>query len=261
MRRTLLSLSLALVVTVSVTIPAQAITYGQLDGNLHPQVGALVARFDGQYDWLCSGTLISPTVFLTAAHCIVYLESLGIAPHDVWVSFDPVFSPTAKLLRGTFHRDPLYGTAPASDAHDIAVVVLDKAVRITPALLPTAGLLDQMKADLSSQTFTAVGYGSVRDSQQGGPAGLFGGGERRYVTQSSNALNATWLRLSMNPATGNGGTCYGDSGGPHFLGGPDSDLVVSLTVTGDAVCKSTDTTYRIDTPSARDFLGNYVALP
>lgn len=60
----------------------------------------------------------------------------------------------------------------------------------------------------------------------------------------------------MNLATGNGGTCYGDSGGPHFLG----DVVVSVTVTGDVPCKATDKTYRVDTPWARDFLDAFVTL-
>jgi hypothetical protein len=61
----------------------------------------------------------------------------------------------------------------------------------------------------------------------------------------------------MNPSTGDGGTCYGDSGGPHFLG----TTVVSVTVTGDRYCRATDKTYRVDTPTARSFLGLYVALP
>jgi secreted trypsin-like serine protease len=65
----------------------------------------------------------------------------------------------------------------------------------------------------------------------------------------------------MNEATGNAGTCYGDSGGPHFLGGATSNLIVSITVTGDAVCKATDVTYRLDTPSARGFLASFVSLP
>ena len=61
----------------------------------------------------------------------------------------------------------------------------------------------------------------------------------------------------MNQATGNAGTCYGDSGGPHFLG----DTVVAVTVTGDRWCKSTDKSYRVDTPWARDFLADFVSLP
>ena len=64
---------------------------------------------------------------------------------------------------------------------------------------------------------------------------------------------------TMNPSTGNGGTCYGDSGGPHFLG--DTNMVVSLTVTGDAWCRATDVTYRLDTDSARSYLSQFVELP
>jgi hypothetical protein len=63
----------------------------------------------------------------------------------------------------------------------------------------------------------------------------------------------------MNPSVGSGGTCYGDSGGPHFLG--SSNLVVSITVTGDRFCRATDVTYRTDTVSARNFLRDYVTLP
>jgi hypothetical protein len=65
----------------------------------------------------------------------------------------------------------------------------------------------------------------------------------------------------MQPSTGDGGTCYGDSGGPHFLGGVESDLIVSTTITGDAMCRATDKTYRLDTTSARDFLDDFVTLP
>ena len=70
-----------------------------------------------------------------------------------------------------------------------------------------------------------------------------------------------WLRISMNPATGDGGTCYGDSGGPNFLG--DTDVIAATTITGDAVCRSANTTYRLDTPSARAFLAPFpgVVLP
>lgn len=67
----------------------------------------------------------------------------------------------------------------------------------------------------------------------------------------------------MTEPTGDGGTCYGDSGGPHFihLDGQETDIIASITVTGDAPCKATDKTYRMDTESARSFLDNYVDLP
>jgi secreted trypsin-like serine protease len=80
---------------------------------------------------------------------------------------------------------------------------------------------------------------------------------RRWADQTVNSLEPAWLNLSMNTSTGDGGTCYGDSGGPHFLGA----VVVAVTVTGDTQCKATDKDYRVDTPQARAFLANYLTLP
>jgi secreted trypsin-like serine protease len=143
---------------------------GFTDNGRHPYAGALVAADwlrAGQKDVLCSGTLISPTVFLTAAHCTTYLESLGIS--QVWVTFDEEFSSRSRLHSGRMHSHPLYW----HDSHDIAVIVLDQPVRgITPARLPPAGLFNQLQAAgaLSSQLFTNVGYGGQeRVIEPGGP--------------------------------------------------------------------------------------------
>ncbi len=86
---------------------------------------------------------------------------------------------------------------------------------------------------------------------------------RQFATGTLNATNKIWLRVSMNPSTGNGGTCYGDSGGPNFLGAGagETDIVAAITITGDAVCRSTNVDYRLDTRSARSFLDDYVTLP
>ena len=72
-----------------------------------------------------------------------------------------------------------------------------------------------------------------------------------------------YLCLSQNPATGSGGTCYADSGGPNFLGAgsTETDIIAGITITGDSLCKSTNVIYRLDTGSARAFLKDYVALP
>jgi secreted trypsin-like serine protease len=68
-------------------------------------------------------------------------------------------------------------------------------------------------------------------------------------------------RKSWNASTGNGGTCYGDSGGPNFLGGASSSLLVATTITGDTACRSTNVDYRVDTDGARSFLAQFVTLP
>lgn len=247
-----------------VALPAAGITFGQVDSdNTYANVGALIAEFEaagGEMEKyvICSGTLIAPDVFLTASHCT-------IGETDVWVSFEKeIVEPvTTGLHPGTAYTNVDFGVnGGGSDWHDIAVVILDEPVGITPAGLPEEGLLDDMKADksLREATFTAVGYGVVRDVKTGGFNSIdFEGydGKRRFADQTLLSLQKTVLGLSMQPSTGDGGTCYGDSGGPHFLG----DMVVSITVTGDAPCRASDKTYRLDTPSARAFLGEYVTLP
>jgi V8-like Glu-specific endopeptidase len=232
--------------------PALAITNGAPDGNAHPNVGGLVAPTaysDGTWIY-CSGTLISPTVFLTAAHC-------GDADGEhVRVTFDTAYQAGDTVYTGTFHPDPLYGHD-QSDPHDIAVVVLDKAVKgITPAKLPAAGSLSSLT---TTQKFTSVGYGAYEVTNEPGGHQYLYNDVRMVATGTLNSINKSWLRISMNPSTGNGGTCYGDSGGPNFLG--STNVIAAITITGDAICRSTNVDYRLDTASARTFLAKYVALP
>jgi V8-like Glu-specific endopeptidase len=258
-----LSFAAVVIVLLLAVVPmALAITFGQPDGEGHPNVGAMIVHEpDDVYYLYCSGTLISPTVFLTAAHCTAAAAYYQPDAHEAYVTFDAVWDENATLHRGTYYVNPNYGHD-SHDLNDVAVIVLDEPITdITPATLPTANLLDEMKDDqaLKDQKFVTVGYGTLRDDKTKGQHSLDGYGERYVAEQYFQALKPYWLQISMNPSTGSGGTCYGDSGGPHFLG--DSDMVVSVTVTGDAWCRATDVTYRLDTDSARDFLSQFVALP
>jgi hypothetical protein len=240
----------------------QAITFGDQDGDLHPNVGALLAGFpDEPIFEVCSGTLIAPTVFLTAAHCTQWMQRYGDLL-EVWVTFDPFPGAGSLLIPASAQFNPDYGHD-EHDPHDVAVVLLDYAPEgITTAHLPTAGLLDEMKDNhlLHDQTFVTVGYGALRNDKTGGQHSIeWDNMDRYYVEQSFLALKPSWIQLSMNPSTGNGGTCYGDSGGPHFLG--DTDIVVAVTVTGDRFCRATDVDYRMDIESARTYLSQFVDLP
>jgi V8-like Glu-specific endopeptidase len=231
---------------------ASAITGGGPDGNGHPAVGMLLAPqafSDGTWEE-CTGTLISPTVFLTAEHCDEGLATVKISFATQYVAGK------STTYTGTWHGDPLYGKS-QSDPHDVAVVVLANAVKgITPALLPKAGSLDSLSVN---DPITSVGYGAQSVTMGAGGATFHYADVRYVATGSVNSITPSWIRASMNPSTGDGGTCYGDSGGPNFVG--NTNVIGGTTITGDFVCRATNVDYRLDTPSARSFLGQFVTLP
>jgi secreted trypsin-like serine protease len=270
MYRKLFVLSLILMLLFASSTPALAISYGVSDGADHPNVGSLVVRLgEDLYQW-CSGTLIGENLFLTASHCTAPLDGF-VAEYpdaDVLVTFDPTISSVSTYYPVTaWHTNPNYYTARGNDdPGDVAVMdLVGVPDEIIPAQLPTAGLLDQLKDEhiLKDTIFTAVGYGDVRETNHTGWQALQANMDRNRVDQEFLSLTKAWLTNSMNLATGNGGTCYGDSGGPHFihLDGAETEIVVSVTVTGDMNCKATDKTYRVDTEAARNFLSQFVTLP
>ena len=256
----------AAALTLAAVAPSGAITFGRPDGNRHPYVGALVANSDPASpgpDVLCSGTLIAADVVLTAGHCTSGLSRVGVT-FDT--AYDEDAASPAGIFSGTVVTHPAFGfSGPGgfSDPHDMAVVLLDSVPGIAPAQLPTEGLLDELAHDARrSATFTVVGYGTVREEKTGGPHGLVPiDGVRRFALQTFRSLQPAWLTLSQQPSTGDGGSCSRDSGGPLFLGGETSNQLVSITSIGDAQCRASARSYRIDTPSAREFLGQFVDLP
>lgn len=269
MKNKLFVLGTVFLVALLLVTPALAITYGEPDGDGHPFVGSMVFHIPGEgyFQW-CSGTLIASQVFLTASHCTAPIDAT-IARYpgsEMLVTFDPTISAGGTFYTGTWYTNPNYLAGRGeSDPGDVAVIVLDQSPGITPASLPTAGLLDQLKDDhiLKDTLFTAVGYGTVREVKTTGFHGILDNMDRNRVDQGFLSLTKSWVTLSMNFATNNGGTCYGDSGGPHFihLNGVETNIVAAITVTGDAPCVATDKDYRMDTNSARSFLGGFVTLP
>lgn len=268
------TIGLAMLLTPS---RAKAITYGFIDDdNTYRNTGAFIVQSPttGQIFPICSGTLISPTVFLTAGHCTeFYIDDLAPRSFTAFVSFDgsipfgSLSSRRTNLIPVTdIVTNPEF-TQSQDDSGDIAVLILPvRSTRgISPATLPTLGLLDQLATQrlLQDAVFTPVGYG-LQNRVVGGGVPFFQDLNpipRMYALSSFNSLNPGYLRLSQNPATGDGGTCFGDSGGPNFLDLNGKQTLVASTVTGDAVCRATNVVYRLDTASAREFLGQFVTLP
>jgi secreted trypsin-like serine protease len=242
---------------------ADAITNGQPDGDGHPYVAVLVDDFvtPGYCQRFCTGTLVAPRIVVTAAHCL-----LGVVDTEIWVSFDSIYRPgISPIIHGTgiaavdpviFHGQSGAGAQFGNSAlgNDIAVVHLDADAPITQfAQLPTADLLSAL--DLTDRTFTAVGYGQTRADKTKGPNHIepnIDPDVRNVSIEAFRNLRAGVITVSGNPATGQGGTCNGDSGGPHFLG--DSSLMIALTIEGDIACRSTGRHYKLDTPFARELL-------
>jgi secreted trypsin-like serine protease len=239
-----LRLSILALLALALSAPALAVTGGSVDANAHPAVGLLLADRGNGPEPDCSGSLVSSTVFLTAAHCVA-----GLPSNRVWVTFDAAYTSSSRLLPGTAYADPAFGHD-RGDLHDLAVVRLDRPVdAIAPLALPRAGLLDGAKP----ASATVVGYGAAAAGNGNGKPSFSFDFTRRYATTTVNSVTKSELHYSSH----GGGTCYGDSGGPELLG----STVVAVTSHGDTVCAGQSRGYRTDTASARAFLAQFVSLP
>ena len=239
--------------------PAIAIIDGQLDGTSHPNVGAVDIRLAGS-PVVASGTLISPTVFLTDGHVTRFFDRAGQT--RARVTFDPVVSESGTWYWGTVHTNPAYaGAQPANDPDDLGVIVFDAPIPgITPATLPTENLLDHQA--LKGAQFTKVGYGTAEvlggPNGSGEPTPVYSTcGTRKFVTGDFVSFTGAYLRID----TLDGSICYGDSGGPAFLASTSTIVSVTFRLANLEQCTNKAFDLRIDTPAHRAFLGQYVTLP
>jgi hypothetical protein len=265
MIRKAMLMALAVLPALLAAAPAMAITDGGRD-EVHKNVG--LVRFttvDGRFR--CSGTLIAPKVVLTAGHCTEGPATNVYVSFDTDLALDPLapgISPAEKAsreahyIKGTAHPDPGWtGKLSFSKQHDMGVVVLDAPASskwaITPARLAPIGFLDRNQGRLKNETFTLVGYGvdiGAKKVQIVVP-------ERRFTTSFLKNVQSEVVAFQTNSrdSKAGGGACFGDSGGPAFLGDfvlGNSSYVNSLT------CNATAAYQRVDTRYARNFLNQFL---
>ncbi|MFO7591371.1 MAG: trypsin-like serine protease [Acidimicrobiia bacterium] len=265
MRKLLTLLAAAAAAVMIGVVPAGAITDGYPDGDGHPHVGLMVAQTAaGQPLWRCSGTLLSPTVFLTAGHCTDGAEHVEIwFDADVESGIPANGYPFTGDVSGTPYTHPDYNPS-AFFLRDVGVVVLDEAMPMSEyGALPGLDRLDGLKTKRGKQdtTFTAVGYGLQMSFPDAASWKENNVRVRMVAHPKLNQINVPGftgdfsLLLSNNASTG--GTCFGDSGGPNFLG--DSNIVAGVTSFGiNPTCAGTGGVFRMDRSWSLDFVNGFL---
>jgi len=246
-----------------------AVTFGEPDGTRHPYVGTIIFETPSGF-FSCSATLMSPDVMLTAGHCT---EEAGVANLNTWAKFTPEITFPGRAnypslgaylddkrngwVKGTAIPHPQYDDfAQFPQTFDVGVVLLKQRVAMsTYGALPTENFLAGVKSAAENK-FTVVGYG-----MQGLIQPFF---EDKYVRYQGQVklleLNSTSnggqsAKFTNNPGT-DGGSCFGDSGGPVFYG--STNMVVSVVSWGLTPCIGVDYQFRVDTATALDFVRQYV---
>ena len=267
MRKKMLLAVFSVMVILSVAVSsAGAITDGELDGEGHPYVVLLLMEIGGQPAFRCSGTLLSATVLLTAGHCTNDFPDEPYSGMRVFTESDvqngdnnyPFAGPNS-VEAVSWAAHPLYETGPFF-LHDVGVVILQEpgVVLDEYGTLPSVNQLDSLKTKrgLQNVTFTSVGYGL----QQINPVHIQAQKIRMVAHPKLNQINGGIvgdfsLLLSNNHSTG--GTCFGDSGGPNFLG--DSNVVAGITSFGlNGNCAGTGGVFRADRQDVLDFVNGYL---
>jgi hypothetical protein len=274
MRKNMLLAVFSVIVILALAVsPVGAVTDGELDGEGHPHVVLLLMEVNGAPAFRCSGTLLSATVLLTAGHCTNNFPDSPYTGMRVFTESDveagigttnnyPFAGPNS-VEAVSWAAHPLYETAPFF-VHDVGIVILEEpgVVLDEYGTLPTVDQFDSFKPKKGQKvTFTSVGYGLQESFPT--PASFLASNTRtRYVAYPKliqiNVPGFTGdfsMLLSNNHHTG--GTCFGDSGGPNFLG--DSNLVAGITSFGlNGNCAGTGGVFRTDRQDVLDFVNGYL---
>lgn len=238
------------------------ITHGSLDGDTHAAVVLIVMDVAGKPAFRCSGTLIAPKVVLTAGHCAG--EPGEFSGMRVFTESDvengnnnyPFAGPNTVEAKA-WHSHPLF-TEAQFFRHDVGVVLLSRDVKLAASAygkLPRVDQLDALQPG-SSTRFTSVGYGLQKINPVFIEAEKVRMFAEPWLIQINTGFTGNFSLLLSNNAS-SGGTCFGDSGGPNYLG--SSNVVAAVTSFGlNGTCGGTGGVFRLDRKDVLAFVSQYV---
>jgi Trypsin len=261
---------------------------------------AVDSRFDDPGGWFnCTGTLVDPDTVVTAGHCTYAVGLEGEEPADplhggtdVWFSVSEapdysVLPPSSTFVpdrnqerydewseildasaewaetESTFTH-PEYVDA-AFLLHDVGVLELSEPIQLPEyGSLPEENYLNTYYSKKAKQDarFESVGYG-LEDS---GPKFGLGGDTRRKATRKlvsfkgAHGYRDIAVRFSHSGSGTDGGTCFGDSGGPTFdtttAAIEAQNIIVAVTSFGLNYNCNASGSYRIDQADDLEFLAD-----
>lgn len=221
--------------------------------------------------FVCTATLVSPRILVTAAHCFSDSDSVYGTDADgnprVEVTFDQqgfFTQPAPTFFMGTYYFNSGFCTGcgkglPGFDTNDEAIIVLDESQARGFATLPPVGFDEGLptgtKVDITGYGVQHFGKPDPCDPNcKKQPDAFF-----TRLGATANLLNVgkgkqgEFLKISGNTSQGKGGQCFGDSGGPLFLAGT-STMIGETSFGTNGQCAGVGYDIRLDTTSAQDFI-------
>lgn len=257
-----LLLAMSVVVGMALAIPpATGVVNGDPDFD-HPYVGTMVLKMpDGSLHYWCSGTMVTPTVFVAAGHCMLDWVRQGSYPGSELkgVTVDAVVDSDTEALSGQAQVMPSWPGK--GGTQDFGVFILDKPiaglVESDLPVLPDVGQVDDLVGH--GTKVTIVGYGWDR-ARTGGPNGLdpSAAGTRRVATERVVAVTPLNLHLLSTIAAGASGMCYGDSGAPRLLSHEGATYLVATSWWLGTYCQAPERPLRTDARAVHAWLQSVI---